>query len=230
MLGSAAVSEVQQILGWRTDKATQILAALQYAQTEREKPGLTFPWWLWKEDQSLPALTINSQTLALPSDFIQDSEEKDGNIRYVPTTANARTFFLKKMDFEIAEKNFFGDWSSFWDVAIEAVNPLSPGTPKAYVLRQSSIRIYPKPDAAYVLTWSYWGKADTITLNTENAWLANAPWVLIADASKKLGADLQNGAAVATAQQIGQMAEQNMFRSTIARRESGRSRRMGSRL
>jgi len=36
MILDQAIAEVQQIAGWRTDKAAQIQLALQYAQTERE--------------------------------------------------------------------------------------------------------------------------------------------------------------------------------------------------
>lgn len=230
MLGSVAITEVQQILGFRSDKVTEITAALSFAQTEREKPGMTFPWWLWKEDQALTPLTINSQVLALPSDFIQDSPEREGNLRYRATGATTRTFFLKKMDYEQAEKHYFGDWQSDWDTSSTSTSSaISPGTPTAYVLRQNSIRIYPIPNAAYVLTWSYWGK-DTAFSTGENAWMLNAPWVLIADAAKKLGSDLGNAQAVATASEIATRAESNLFRSVIHRSAAGRSRSMGSRL
>ena len=36
MQGATAVAEVQQILGWRSDRATEILNALQYAQNQRQ--------------------------------------------------------------------------------------------------------------------------------------------------------------------------------------------------
>lgn len=231
MLGSVAVSEIQQILGFRSDQNQIILNALQYAQTEREKPGLTFPWWLWQEDTPLSPLTIGSQTLALPTGFIQDSESIDANLRYNSGVPNTRTVFLKKMDYKTAEQHYFGVWQSDYDCQqVTAVEAISPGPPKAYVLRQNSIRVYPAPDQAYVMTWSFWGADATISLTTENQWLKNAPWVLIGDAAKKVGSDLNNSAAVATASEILTRAEQNMFRSVIHREEAGRSRSMGSRL
>lgn len=226
-----AIIEVQQICGWRSDKVSVITAALSYAQIEREKPGITFPPWLWKEDIALPPLTIGSQTLALPTDFIQDSEEKDGNLRYGPVIAKGRTIFLQKMQLEIAEKFYFGDWSATSDTnGNETFAAISPGPPKAYVLRKNSIKVYPAPDQAYVLTWSYWGADTAQAMGQENGWLKNAPWVLIADAAKKIGSDLGNANAVATATSIGTMAEANMFRATIHRQEAGKSRNMGSRL
>lgn len=230
MLGSTAVAEVQQIVGWRNDKATEILAALRYAQTEREGPGMTIPWWLLKEDQAMTALTIGSQTLALPTDYIQDCEDDTANLRYRPAGTNTRTIFLKKMDYVTAEKFYFGDWSSTFDTDGNLISAVSPGVPMAYVLQQNSIRVYPAPDQAYVLTWTYWGSDAQIELASTNLWLTNAPWVLIADAAKKIGSDLTNMDAVNTANAIGQRAEANMFRAAIARVESGRRRGMGSRL
>lgn len=226
-----AIAEVKQICGWRSDKTTEITAALSYAQTEREKPGMTFPWWLLQEDVALPALTIGSQVLALPTGFIQESEERDGNLRYRPSGTNTRTFFLKKMEFETAEQYFFGDWSSVYDTdSTQVTQAISPGSPKVYVLRENSLRIYPAPDAAYVLTWSYWGADAAQASGQANGWLTNAPWVLIGDAAKKISADLQNAQGVAVAQEILARAEQNLFRSVIHRHEAGKSRSMGSRL
>jgi hypothetical protein len=135
------------------------------------------------------------------------------------------------MDYKTAEQYFFGDWSSVYDTDGNLVQgSISPGTPKAYVLRENSIRIYPAPNQPYVLIWSYWGKDAAPALGQANGWLTNAPWVLIGDAAKKIGADLGNSQAVATATEILGRAEQNMFRSVIHRREAGRSRSMGSRL
>lgn len=225
-----AIKEVQQIVGWRSDKIVEITAALSYSQSEREKPGMTFPWWLLKEDQTL-TLTINNQVVALPSDYIQDYEEKDGNLRYNSGVTNTRTFFLTKMQYEVAEKFFFGDWSSIYDTNGNLIQAaVSPGVPKAYVLRQTGIRVYPAPDKAYALTWSYWGTAAAQASGQENAWLKNAPWVLIGDAAKKIGSDLGNAQAVATANALISMGEGNMFRSTVHRMEAGKSRSMGSRL
>jgi hypothetical protein len=54
-----AITEVQQICGWRSDKATQIQNALQYAQTEREKPNRTYPWFLRKTNDSAIVTVAN---------------------------------------------------------------------------------------------------------------------------------------------------------------------------
>lgn len=231
MILDQAIKEVQQIIGWRSDKIAEITNALQYSQTEREKPGITFPWWLLKEDIALPALTIGNQSLALPSDFIEESEPNQPNLRYNSGVPNTRTFFLKKGDYKTLEEYYFGRWASTYDTdATQVFQCISPGSPKSYVLRANSIRVYPAPDRAYVLTWSYWGRDAVQQTGQENNWLKNAPWVLIGDAAKKIGSDLGNSNAVSTASGILSMAESNMFRSVISRADAGRTRSMGSRL
>src|SRR4051812_15969882 len=103
-----AVAEVQQILGWRSDKATEIGLALKYAQTQREMPGRTYPWFL---QQTLTFVTVaDQQEYNIPSGYIQDTEEDDGNLFiYTGTgTSTNRTVFLKKMDFQIAQQKYFG--------------------------------------------------------------------------------------------------------------------------
>lgn len=231
MILDQAISEVQQILGWRSDKVPQITLALQYSQTEREKPGMTFPWWLLQEDIALPALTIGSQVCPLPTNFIQENESVDKNLTFNSGLPNTRTFFLKKFDYEVAEKYYFGDWSSTYDnLEFEFFQAKGPGSPKSYVLRQNSLRIYPIPDQAYVLNFSYWGADAAQQIGVENKWLKNAPWVLIGDAAKKIGSDLGNANAVTTASGILSMAESNLFRSVIIREDAGRRRSMGSRL
>lgn len=231
MILDQAIKEVQQILGWRSDKVDVITLALQYSQTEREKPGMTFPWWLKQEDIALPALTIGSQICPLPTNFIQENEEVDKCLAYNSGPPNTRTFFLKKYDYETAENYYFGTWTSTYDqLQFETFQAKGPGTPKSYVLRKSALRIYPIPDQAYVLNFSYWGQDAAQTIGLENAWLKNAPWVLIGDAAKKIGSDLGNSNAVSTASGILQMAETNLFRSVITREDAGRRRSMGSRL
>lgn len=226
MLGSVAVAEVQQILGWRSDKAAEILAALNYAQKEREKPGMTLPWWL---------LTVNSVvtvadtgTIAVPTNFIQEAEETtDGNLYYTSPTNRIR--YLRKMDWRTARESYYGVNSTSAELA-DATAQVS-GEPEVFAFVSSNlVAIFPTPDAAYTLTWLYWAQDDPVALNEENNWLLNAPWVLIGEAAKKLGADLGNSNAVATASSILDKAETNLFRSVIHRAEVNVRRSMGSRL
>lgn len=235
MIRDLAVAEVQQIAGWRSDKATQIAAALQYAQDEREKPGRSYPWWLRKDVVAFTTVA-NDPSYDIPADYIQDTEEKEGNI-YIYTIAgqvNSRTVFLRKQSFEDAQVRYYGNWPYIYSVPSGALtdqtNSISPGVPIDYYLGDTFVNLYPVPNDAYQVRWRYWGKAATQATGQENAWLANAPWVLIGAAARKICMDLQYQEGVQTANQILNEAEATLFRSVVAREESGRRRNMGSRL
>src|SRR5690348_13760421 len=111
MILDQAIKEVQQIAGWRSDKVAEITAALQYAQDEREKPGMDFPWWLRKEAVAFTTVA-NTPKYNIPSDYIQDTEEKEGNvfIYTISGQSNSRTVFLSKLSFENAQVRYFGEW------------------------------------------------------------------------------------------------------------------------
>lgn len=234
MILDQAIKEVQQIAGWRSDKVVEITAALQYAQTEREKPGLTFPWWL--TIKSSLVLTVGQQVYAFPTNYIQDSEESDGNLYVytIPGQTNSRTVFLNKMNFEEAQIRYYGEWPYIYSTPSGAPTDQSatigPGMPIDYVLGPTGITLYPVPDNTYTLVWSYWGNDAAQALGQENGWLKNAPWVLIGDAAEKICSDLQFSAGVVAAQSIRDRALGDMFRSVIGRQEAGKKRSMGSRL
>lgn len=80
MILDQAISEVQQICGWRTDKVPQITNALAFAQQEREKPNQTFPWFLRKTNDQAITTVYQQMIYPLPADYIQDSEELAGNM------------------------------------------------------------------------------------------------------------------------------------------------------
>jgi len=75
-----AIVEVQQICGWRSDKATQIQNAIAYAQREREKPNRTYPWFLRTTNDTAIVTSYGVMGYPIPSDYIEDSEEIDGNL------------------------------------------------------------------------------------------------------------------------------------------------------
>lgn len=221
-----AIVEVQQIIGWRSDKVVEITRALSYSQTEREKPGITFPWWM-KVTSTITTVAGQNQ-YAIPTTYIQESEEREGGI-YGFTTglgSASKTAFLRRMSFKDAQIAFYGMWPP--DTATP--NVAIRGRPSAYAVTENALILYPTPDAVYSLLWKHWGKASAQVLGQENTWLREAPWVLIGDAAKKIAADLGNTSAVAVATEILARAEQNLFKEQIAREEAGRHRSMGSKL
>jgi hypothetical protein len=232
-----AIAEVQQICGWRSDKVAEITRALAFAQTEREKPNRTFPWFLRKEAPSAIVTSFNVMQYPIPSDYIQDTEELDGSLYILLMgvgSYNSRTVFLKKQTFEYAQVRYFGEWPYVYNNPPGAVtdtgSSIGPGVPIDYVLRDTDVLLFPPPDGVYSVTWRYWAQDAAQALGQENKWLKNAPWLLIGDAAAKIAADLGYDQGVKTAVAISQAAGDNLFRATINRAEAGKRRRMGSRL
>ena len=244
-----AIAEVQQICGWRSDKVAQIQNALQFAQTEREKSNQTLPWFLRKTNDSAIVTVYNQMTYPLPSDFIEDSEELEGNM-YIytkssqgaspspppnpPGLPNSRAIYLKKQSFELAQKRYFGEWPYVYynpaGVLYDTGSEIGPGAPRDYVLRDADVLLYPPPDGVYYISWRYWAQDATQALGSTNKWLTNAPWVLIGDAAAKICADLGNQQGMQTGSTISANASKNLFNATINRQEAGRRRSLGSRL
>lgn len=237
MTADQAVKEVQQIAGWRSDKTTEILLALQYAQTEREKPGSTFPWFLRKTNDSAIVTVAGTSIYSLPSDYIQDTDELDGNL-YIYSLGlgvqQSRTIFLKKQNFETFQQRYFGEWPYVFaappGALVDQSDIIQNGVPIDYVLRDTDIVLGPTPDGIYNISWRYWAQDTTPALGQTNKWLTNAPWCLIGDAASKICSDLKYAEGVSAAQGIKNMADQNLFRAVIARQEAGKRRRMGSKL
>lgn len=236
MILDLAISEVQQILGFRTDKIPEITRALAFAQEELEKPNRTYPWWLRTQNDTAIVTIKNSPKYSIPADYIEDTEELDGNL-FIYTIAgqiNSRTIFLKKQSFELAQVRYYGNWPYIYSnppgAILDQSTGIGPGVPRDYYLGDTFVLLYPVPDAVYNVSWRYWAKDALQATGVENKWLKNAPWVLIGMAALKLGMDLGNSQAVSTAQAVLSQAQDNMFKAIINRNEAGRRRSMGSRL
>ena len=244
-----AIAEVQQIAGWRSDKATQIAAALQYSQTEREKPNRSYPWFLRKVNDQAITTVYKQMTYPIPTDYIEDTEEVDGNLYIflrsspgpsgvtppqLPGNPSTRTVFLKKQSFQFAQVRYFGEWPYvYYDpggVLYDTGTEIGPGVPRDYYLGDTFVQLYPPPDGVYYLSWRYWAADAAQAPGQENKWLKYAPWVLIGDAAAKICADLGNDAGKATGLALSNSASDNLFRATINRNEAGRRRSLGSRL
>jgi hypothetical protein len=223
-----AIAEVQQIVGWRSDKVAESGNALRYAQSQREQPGATYPWFL----EQVKTLTIVAGTVnyPLPTGYIQDSEQRDGNLYYdLGTTLKSRPVFLKKWSFQDLLQKYLGVWPSSSSSATSNVAPA--GNPSDYCLDMSQVYLYPIPDGKVTsINWACWAADTVLTTGVVNLWLTNAPWVLIGEAAQKIASDLKYADGVSAAQTILARANTDLFNATIHRQEAGRKRAMGSRL
>lgn len=246
-----AITEVQQIAGWRSDKVAEITRAIQYAQAEREKPNRTYPWFLRTQNDTAIVTSFNVAKYNIPADYIEDTEEVDGNLfillqsspgpgvspgpaPHSPGYYVSRTVFLKKQSFQHAQVRYYGEWPYVYSnppgAVLDTGSSIGPGVPIDYYLGDTFVILYPPPDGIYNISWRYWGQDAPPAIGVENKWLKNAPWVLIGDAATKICADLGYAQGLQTAAMIAQNAAQNLFTATINRAEAGRRRSMGSRL
>lgn len=169
MLGSAAVSDIQLKLGFRSDLATPIAAALSAAQSKFEggiplnNGGEFMPWFLIKPSFVLTTQAMQS-TVPLPDDFLLESEES-GFFLYNPDSPDYPYTLLEKDDPDALVRSLPGS-----------------GPPQAYSLLGTGFVLFPTPDDIYQLVTSYYAADTPFDPALENKWLKYAPQLLIGEA------------------------------------------------
>ncbi len=199
MIRDLAVARVQRILGWRSDKATEIIEELQNAQVFYEKaPRL--PWFLLDETH-WATLTDGEERIPVPSDFLREYEK--GTLWYYNATATEDADIytnLVKDDLDYLRDTLPGE-----------------GAPVAYALTGDYFRIFPTPDDAYVLRMVYYKKGTVLSTNVENDWLLNVPDVLIGYAGRMIAAALHDDRAKAAFTELEALGSRQMVVATEAR-------------
>lgn len=174
MLRDTAVEIIARRLGNRTDLDEAILDEMKLAQTQMEKfwPSDTMPWFLWTYDDTLET-TANDPWMDAPTGFLREATE--GGL------------FLYDGD--------EGKWvrlckhtiGTLWEQV-----PEDDGIPRAYSQVANQFMFFPTPGAVYQLKLQYYGAATELAENVENAWLANAPELLISATGVRMAAYVQN--------------------------------------
>lgn len=236
MTGAEAVAQVQQGLGWRTDRATEILAALNFAQDEREQAGKTLPWFLLQFDQV--TTTTGVAVIFVSTNVIKLNEFMDQAVQIATSTSYpAVPLFPNRTKWARGELDFYGPQPSR-DSELVSTTSFPTGAPRAYEFFHAagqsaspSIWFWPIPDRDYVVTVGYYSKqADIVADSTTNLWLTYNPWVIVGAAGWKLAADIQNQAAMMTFGTILQRAEQTLMSGIVEQELAGRRLSMGGRL
>ena len=209
MTRDEAVLRTQTALGFRTDKATEIITALQDAQLEAER-GPELPWWLVTEVASRDTV-IDEERIPLPTDFLREYE--GGALWYFDGAAT------KPEDV----------WRELIKETVDELRVTFPGegTPCAYALDECYFRIFPTPDAIYTLKMRYYKQAVALDSNIENDWLKHEPFLLIGKAGQRIAAGLRDANAVQIFQQYELEAFQRMLRETRAREDANSNYVMG---
>lgn len=179
MFRDVARARIQQTLGFRSDKETEIIAALQDAQVMLER-GATLPWFLQSEVASI-STEDGEERVPIPTDFLREWEDDPLWYFIAGTSGDDDTWTeLAKDDLAFLRAKYPGE-----------------GAPVAYALDVKYFRIFPTPDAVYTLKTIYYKKDAVLTTNIENQWLANFPYLVIGEAGQLLAAGLRDADALA---------------------------------
>lgn len=188
MTRDEAVRRIDATLGWKAaghGKTADIVLRLQEAQRDLEK-GKTLPRFLVQEDQTL-TLPVGAHDVALPTGFLRADD--DNPLFYVADDSHLRHYLTQYRYYRDAVK------------AVESSQrPDQPAqttdAPSVYVIRKSTVDFITFADREYVLSWSYYKRADLLTSNIENLWLANVPELVIGEAGMRIAADFRDMDAI----------------------------------
>jgi hypothetical protein len=186
-----------------------LLLELRAAQDRLEKlPEL--PWFLTKRDTSV-STTSGIDSVTLPSDFLRENIDWG----FWVVDAEGTEHHLVAMDFvDFHTKRVDEDTDN--------------ALPENYdLLGESSLYLFPTPDAAYSLVLYYYAKATALTSNVENVWLKHYPDLLISEAGVTVARTLRDASAQvffkeALVTELARLSTEN-----VARREAGRLRELG---
>jgi hypothetical protein len=201
MLRSVAVTRIIDGLGFRVGLDSKIILRLQEAQRNLEA-GKTLPAFLRQSDQTFQILT-GAHTFALPSGFIRIDDE---NLPHFTTTESDTPIFLQPKRYQQAVEG---------NIRTED----DPRAPTVFVIRNSTLDVITTVDKDYTFTWSYYKRADVLTSDIENAWLADdqggADW-LIGEAGWRMAMDIRDNNAVQIFDTLRQSGRAALFGEILA--------------
>ena len=213
MLRSAAVSRIQQELGFRSDKSAEIITALQDTQVELERDVTMTPWWLNSGVVTIGTTTAATQTIATPTGFLREKE--DSPIYYNNTGADAtgeRWVELRKESLQWLRDEYQD----------------STGAPEAYYLAEVLIFLFPIPDlSTYVIKGEYIKADTTLATDVENDWLLYAHELMIGIAGQKLARPFRDKEALKAFADMETRGRLRVIRENAARETSNTRLAMG---
>lgn len=209
-----AVGLVRKRLGNLTGSFldADIITEMQLQQEVLER-GPTLPWFLLSE-RSDAYTTVGEERIALPVDFLREYEE------------GALFYFNESLDEDEPWRALKKD---DWD-ALKAAYQTRTGSPEKYALTEEYIRLFPTPDAEYLLRMIYYKRGVDLTSGnvTDNIWLLNTPDLLISlTAQVVANLYLQNAALGQRLDLEVQRAKDRLLRETTAREMANYEQTMG---
>jgi hypothetical protein len=211
MIRSAAITRIQDGLGFAIRQSDKIILRLQEAQRELEA-GKTLPKFLLQEEQPL-SLVAGSRTVVLPERFLRIDD--DYMPYFIASGATAKTYVPIIRSLGDALRDNVADGA---------------GTPPVIVVRKNVLDFVVVPDVNYTIIWQYYKGAELLTSEIENDWLAHAPDWLIGEAGWRMAMDARDKDAMTLFDALRKSGRAATFGEVIASEEASGMLQMGMNL
>jgi hypothetical protein len=183
MLRSEAIAIIKRGLGFRQTQDTAIIAALQEAQRDLEL-GHTLPSFLLAYDVVVP-IVAGTALISLPTGFLRFHD--DYELYYV--NSNTARVFIPRRTYDEAYNAYVA--SGRQDDS--ALYTATATVPSVLVQRgKTQALLVPTPTTSFNAYLTYYKAALKLDAEIENAWLLNAPNVLIGMAGMTVAGNLRD--------------------------------------
>lgn len=194
---------------------TQVQDEFQTQQEELEHSEMgTMPWFLENEYTNAAfKTTVGGVLIPVPSTFLREMDEVRCAFFYNDATQDDAWVPVQKADYDELKTEFGGE---------------AAGAPQGYCLLGTNYRVFPTPDAEYLLKALIYMSATSLTSNIENSWLKYAARVLVGKVGFVAASTLvRDDGAAAFFNDMHAQGAAALVRDNVARQEAGRSRSMG---
>lgn len=216
---SAAVTDIKRGLGFRQTQDTTIIAKLQEAQRELEL-GNTLPNFLLSYDSPI-TVTASSAAISLPTRFIRFHD--DYELYYI--TSQGRQVFLPRRNYMEAYQAYIGSGEPTDEGSVVLSNS---DYPLVVVQRgKTAGLLIPTPLVSFTAYLTCYVGAALLDADIENAWLANAPDVLIGLAGMWCAGIMRDKGAMEVFTQRYKLGRAGVLADTVEDELAGRGLVMG---
>ena len=214
------VQELRYALGNRQDAAARMLSTLDFVQVHKLERAPELPWFLLSDDTYQDTVS-GQEYLTVPTDFLREHE--DGALWNVGL---ASKYDSTDVDWKGMGKDTHNVLRDFYRDNTDTDDSCH------YSLDGDKWRLADVPDAAYRIFYKYYQKQTVPSAlaggSSTNAWITNAGDLLVAEAAKHLGNQLQfRRAELASLNDLVKEAWYRYNTDQIARQMQGRRLVMG---
>lgn len=214
---SEAIAIIKRGLGFRQTQDQAIIGALQEAQRILEL-GHSLPEWLLEYDAAI-SVTADNPNFSLPTRFLRLHDDHE---LYYINSEGARVF--------LPLRNYTEAYQAYVASGDEDDTPAGVDSvyPKVWSRRGKTAGVLvPTPNVSFTMYLTYYKAAEVLTADTENAWLANSPDVLIGMAGMTVAGNLRDTTAYNTFKERAGLAGKSHMGEIIENELAGRGLVMG---